>query len=193
MASIQRVCAWLNAAGRAEQRLLCVGDGRGDTQALGTLDVPPHGLLGAHAQRLARVRLAAGCAFRSGASAGVERPSVDTARQVATVQVLATGAACGARACGSLVGGGAGSVSSGGVGRAGVFCDCGARASQAHQAGQVARADGVLGSGGFGWGGWLAVGCVVGGVVVEVVAASGGGVLLDEERFWVGGGAVLGF
>ena len=98
MASIQRVCAWLNAAGRAEQRLLCVGDGRGDTQALGTLDVPPHGLLGAHAPRLARVRLAAGCAFRSGASAGVERPSVDTARQVATVQGLATGAACGARA-----------------------------------------------------------------------------------------------
>jgi len=84
-------------------------------------------------------------------------------------------------------------VSLGGVGRAGVFCDCGAWASQAHQAGQIARADGVLGSGGFGWGEWLAVGCVVGGVVVEVVAALGGGVSLDEERFWVGGGAVLGF
>ena len=40
MASIQRVRAWLNAAERAEQRLLCVGDGRGDTQALGTLDLP---------------------------------------------------------------------------------------------------------------------------------------------------------
>ena len=40
IATIQRVRAWLNAAGRTEQRLLCVGDGRGDTKALGTLDVP---------------------------------------------------------------------------------------------------------------------------------------------------------
>jgi len=40
MASIQRVRAWLNATGRAEQRLLCVGDGWGDTQAFGTLDLP---------------------------------------------------------------------------------------------------------------------------------------------------------
>ena len=40
IASLQRVRAWLNAAGRTEQRLLCVGGGRGDTQALGTLDVP---------------------------------------------------------------------------------------------------------------------------------------------------------
>jgi len=86
-------------------------------------------------------------------------------------------------------------VSLGGVGRAGVFCDCGAWASQAHQAGQIARADGVLGSRGVGWGEWLAVACAVGGVVVEVVAAlgGGGGVSLDEERFWIGGGAVLGF
>ena len=40
IASLQRVRAWLNAAGRPEQLLLCVGDGRGDTKALGTLDVP---------------------------------------------------------------------------------------------------------------------------------------------------------
>jgi len=40
MVSLQRVRAWLNAAGRTEQRLLCVGDGRGDTQALGMLDLP---------------------------------------------------------------------------------------------------------------------------------------------------------
>jgi len=40
MASIQRVRAWLNAAERAEQRLLCMGDGQGDTQALGTLELP---------------------------------------------------------------------------------------------------------------------------------------------------------
>jgi hypothetical protein len=42
---------------------------------------------------------------------------------------------------------------------------------------------------------WLAVACAVGGVGVEVVAAlgGGGGVSLDEERFWVGGEAVLGF
>jgi hypothetical protein len=79
-------------------------------------------------------------------------------------------------------------VSSGGVGRAGVFCNYRARTSQAHQAGQVARADGVLGSRGVGWGGWLTVACAVGGVGVEVVAAlgGGGGVWLDEERFWVG-------
>jgi hypothetical protein len=60
--------------------------------------------------------------------------------------------------------------------------------SQAHQAGQVARADGVLGSRGFGRGGRLAVACAVGGVGVEVVAAlgAGGGVSLDEEWVWVG-------
>ena len=52
--------------------------------------------------------------------------------------------------------------------------------------GQIARADGVLGARGVGWGGWVAVACAVGGVVVEVVAALGGGVSLDEERFWVG-------
>ena len=40
IASLQRVRAWLNAAGRTEQRLLCVGGGRGDTQALGTLELP---------------------------------------------------------------------------------------------------------------------------------------------------------
>jgi hypothetical protein len=40
MVSLQRVRAWLNAAGRTEQRLLCGGDGRGDTQALGMLEVP---------------------------------------------------------------------------------------------------------------------------------------------------------
>jgi hypothetical protein len=40
IASLQRVRAWLDAAGRAEQLLLCVGDGRGDTQALGKLELP---------------------------------------------------------------------------------------------------------------------------------------------------------
>jgi hypothetical protein len=40
IASLQRVRAWLNATGRTEQRLLCVGDGRGDTKALGTLELP---------------------------------------------------------------------------------------------------------------------------------------------------------
>ena len=40
IASLQRVRAWLNAAGRPEQLLLCVGDGRGDTKALGTLELP---------------------------------------------------------------------------------------------------------------------------------------------------------
>ena len=40
IASLQRARAWLNAAGRTEQRLLCVGDGRGDTQALGKLELP---------------------------------------------------------------------------------------------------------------------------------------------------------
>jgi hypothetical protein len=39
IASLQRVRAWLNATGRTEQRLLCVGDGRGDTKALGTLEL----------------------------------------------------------------------------------------------------------------------------------------------------------
>jgi len=86
-------------------------------------------------------------------------------------------------------------VSSGGMGRAGVFRDHRAWASQAHPAGQVARADGVLGSRGVGWGRWLAVACAVEVVVVEVVAAlgAGGGVSLDEERVWVGGEAVLWF
>jgi hypothetical protein len=40
IARLQRVRAWLNAAGRPEQLLLCVGDGRGDTKALGTLQLP---------------------------------------------------------------------------------------------------------------------------------------------------------
>ena len=52
--------------------------------------------------------------------------------------------------------------------------------------GQISRADGVLGSRGFGRQGGVAVACVVGAVAVEVVAALGGGVLLDEERFWIG-------
>jgi hypothetical protein len=38
--NLQHIRAWLDAAGRAEQRLLCVGDGRGDTQALGKLELP---------------------------------------------------------------------------------------------------------------------------------------------------------
>jgi hypothetical protein len=40
IATLQQVRAWLDAAGHAEQRLLCVGDGRGDTQALGKLELP---------------------------------------------------------------------------------------------------------------------------------------------------------
>jgi hypothetical protein len=40
IASLQHIRAWLDAAGRAEQLLLCVGDGRGDTQALGKLELP---------------------------------------------------------------------------------------------------------------------------------------------------------
>jgi hypothetical protein len=40
IASLQHMRAWLNAAGRPEQLLLCVGDGRGDTQALGKLELP---------------------------------------------------------------------------------------------------------------------------------------------------------
>jgi hypothetical protein len=40
MAAIQQVRAWLDATGRAQQRLLCVGDGRGDTKALGQLELP---------------------------------------------------------------------------------------------------------------------------------------------------------
>jgi hypothetical protein len=40
IARLQQVRAWLNAAGRPERLLLCVGDGRGDTQALGKLELP---------------------------------------------------------------------------------------------------------------------------------------------------------
>jgi hypothetical protein len=40
MAGIGQVRAWLDAAGRAKQLLLCVGDGRGDTKALGQVDLP---------------------------------------------------------------------------------------------------------------------------------------------------------
>jgi hypothetical protein len=40
IASLQRIRAWLHAAGRAAQRLLGVGDGRGDTEALGKLELP---------------------------------------------------------------------------------------------------------------------------------------------------------
>jgi hypothetical protein len=40
IASLQRVRAWLDSTGRAEQLLLCVGDGRGDTKLLGTLEIP---------------------------------------------------------------------------------------------------------------------------------------------------------
>jgi hypothetical protein len=37
---IRQVRAWLDAAGRAKQMLLCVGDGRGDTKQFGTLELP---------------------------------------------------------------------------------------------------------------------------------------------------------
>jgi hypothetical protein len=40
IAGIRAVRAWLNTAGRSEPLLLCVGDGRGDTEALGQLDLP---------------------------------------------------------------------------------------------------------------------------------------------------------
>jgi len=50
------------------------------------------------------------------------------------------------------------SVSACGMGQAGVFRDCRVGASQAQQARQITRADGVLGSRGFGWqGGQLPV------------------------------------
>jgi hypothetical protein len=39
-AGIRQVRAWLDAAGRSEQLLLCVGDGRGGTKALGQWDLP---------------------------------------------------------------------------------------------------------------------------------------------------------
>jgi len=86
-------------------------------------------------------------------------------------------------------------VSSGGVGHAGVFCDYCVRAFQAQQAGQIPRADGVLGARSFERQGGLAVACAVGGVVVEVVAAlgGGGGVSVAKKRVWAGGEAVLGF
>jgi hypothetical protein len=194
IATLQQVRAWLDAAGRAEQRLLCVGDGRGDTQALGKLELP-------NTVCCVRTRKdSRWCDLPQGAPSGRGRRRVysdpvwtpqDKWQQRTgwqRVPLVVRG-----RAVRLLVR--AGSVSSGGVGRAGVFCDCCARTSQAHQAGQVARADGVLGSRGVGWRGRVAVACAVGGVVVEVVAAlgGGGGVSLDEERFWVGGEAVLGF
>jgi len=34
IAGVRQVRAWLDAAGRSKQLLLCVGDGRGDTEAL---------------------------------------------------------------------------------------------------------------------------------------------------------------
>jgi hypothetical protein len=188
IATLQQVRAWLDAAGRAEQWLLCVGDGRGDTQALGKLELP-------NTVCCVRTRKdSRWCDLPQGAPSGRGRRRVYS-DQVWTPQdkwqqrtgwqrvpLTVRGRAV------RVVGAGGGSVSSGGVGQAGVFCDYRARTSQAHQAGQVARADGVLGSRGVGWGRWLAVACAVGGVVVEVVAAlgGGGGVSLDEERFWIG-------
>jgi hypothetical protein len=40
IAGIRAVRTWLDAAGRSKQLLLCVGDGWGDTEALGKLDLP---------------------------------------------------------------------------------------------------------------------------------------------------------
>jgi hypothetical protein len=40
IAGIQEVRTWLDAVGRSNQLLLCIGDGRGDTEALGKLDLP---------------------------------------------------------------------------------------------------------------------------------------------------------
>jgi hypothetical protein len=191
IASLQRVRAWLNAAGRAEQRLLCVGDGRGDTKALGTLELPNTVCLVRTRQDSRR------CALPQDAPSGRGRRRVygdqmwtpqDKWQQRTgwrRVPLVVRGRAV------RLLVQVAGPCRR--VGRAGVFLDCCARTSQAHQAGQVARADGVLGSRGFGGQGGLAVACAVGAVVVEVVAALGGGVSVAEERVWVGGEAVLGF
>jgi hypothetical protein len=151
IATLQQVRAWLDAAGRAEQRLLCVGDGRGDTQALGKLELP-------NTVCCVRTRKdSRWCDLPQGAPSGRGRRRVysdpvwtpqDKWQQRTGWQrmpLVVRGA------CGAVVGAGGGSVSSGGVGQAGVFLDCCARTSQAHQAGQVARADGVLGSRGVGW------------------------------------------
>jgi hypothetical protein len=193
MASIQRVRAWLNAAERAEQRLLCVGDGQGDTQALGTLDLP-------NTVCLVRKRQdSRGCDLPQGAPLGRGRRRVygdqmwtpqDKWQQRTgwrRVPLVVRGRAV------HLLGKVLGLCRRVGWGERVFFVIVVRGHHKRTKRGQIARADGVLGSGGVGWGGWLAVGCVVGGVVVEVVAALGGGVLLDEERFWVGGGAVLGF
>jgi hypothetical protein len=160
----------------------------GRHQSVGAVGLAAYGLLCAHAQRLALVRPAVSGCFGSGASAGLQRPSVDTAREMAQAHGLATGGDDGARACGAGVGEGARSVSAAAVGRAGVLCNRGAGTSQAREAGEVARADGVLGSRGSGWHGRVAVACVAGGVAVEVVAAvgDGGGVSVDEEWVWAG-------
>jgi hypothetical protein len=188
IASLQHIRAWLDAAGRAEQRLLCVGDGRGDTQALGKLELP-------NTVCCVRTRKdSRWCDLPQDAPSGRGRRRVYS-DQVWTPQDKWQ-QRTGWRRVPLVVRGRAvrllvrvvGPCRRVGWGKRVFFCDYRARTSQAHQAGQVARADGVLGARGFGRQGWVAVACAVGGVVVEVVAAlgGGGGVSLDEERFWVG-------
>jgi hypothetical protein len=70
IARLQRVRARLNAVGRSEQRLLCVGDGRGDTKALGTLDVP-HTVCWVRTRKDSR-----GCALPQGTPSGRGRRRV---------------------------------------------------------------------------------------------------------------------
>ena len=85
-------------------------------------------------------------------------------------------------------------MSSGGMGRAGVFRVVvrghSKRTKQGKSRAPMAFWVHAVSDGAGGW--QLPVPL---GVVVEVVAAlgGGGGVSLDEERFWVGGEAVLGF
>jgi hypothetical protein len=195
IASLQRVRAWLNAAGRPEQLLLCVGDGRGDNQALGKLELP-------NTVCCVRTRKdSRWCDLPQGAPSGRGRRRVysdpvwtpqdkwqqRTGRQQVPLMVRGSEVRLQAKvvgACRRLR-----------WGKRVFFCDYRAWASEAHPAWQGACADGVLGTRGVGWSGRVVVACAVGDVVVEVVAAlgGGGGVSVAKKRVWVGGEAVLGF
>ena len=144
--------------------------------SVGQAGCAEHGLLRAHAPRLARVRPAARCAFRAGALARVERPvwtpqakwqarrgwrRVPLTVRGREVRLLVTVAGAFRRV---------------GWGKRVFFV------LVVDQAGQIARAD--LGSRGCGRQGGLAVACAVGAVAAEVVAAlgGGGGVSVDNDN-----------
>ena len=145
-AGIRQVRAWLDASGRSEQLLLCVGDGRGGTKALGQWDLP-RVVCCVRTRRDSRR-----CDLPSEAASGRGRPRVYSEAQWAPKQQWQQ--RTGWRRVPLTVRGRAlrllvkvlGLCRRVRWGTRVFFCGSHSGASQAHEGGQVACADGVLGT-----------------------------------------------